>query len=371
MSNYYKTDQTYVSGSMTLPQKYYTSDEIYIRENERIFSRQWFCAGHISRIPNIGDFFLVDAFGESIIVLRDQGSEVHAFYNVCRHRGTHMCEETEGRFNKSVQCPYHAWTYSLDGRLIGAPLMKGVEDFHMNDYPLHPVPMQIWNGFIFLNFTKSPEPFETAFAQLLQKFDPWNPSVLKSARRIIYEVKANWKFIFQNYNECYHCPPVHPQLARISPSDSGENDLIAGPFIGGFMLISGAESLTSSGRTCALPVGRLNEEDHHRVYYYSISPNMLLSLHPDYVLFHTLWPQSPSHTIIHCEWLFNPDSFGRADFRPEDGIEFWDLTNRQDWHMCELAQIGVSSRAYQPSPYSPREALPAAFDRNYLEVMGE
>jgi Rieske 2Fe-2S family protein len=135
------------------------------------------------------------------------------------------------------------------------------------------------------------------------------------------------------------------------------------------MSIEGASSLTLSGNVCAAPVGELSEEDHQRVYYYSFSPNLLLSLHPDYVMFHTIWPQSPAQSIIHCEWLFHPDSFGRADFHPEDGIEFWDITNRQDWHMCELSQLGVSSRAYQPGPYSPREALPAAFDKHYLQVM--
>lgn len=115
----------------------------------------------------------------------------------------------------------------------------------------------------------------------------------------------------------------------------------------------------------------LSTDDHQRVYYYSISPNLLLSLHPDYVMFHTIWPQSPKRSIIQCEWLFYPDAFGRANFHPEDGIEFWDMTNRQDWHMCELSQIGVSSRAYQPGPYSPREALPAAFDRRYMKLMNE
>jgi len=369
MVTYYKTEQTFLSGSKTLRREYYLSPEIFTTEQERIFTKQWFCAGHVSRVPEAGDYFILDAHGESVIILRDQKGEIRAFYNVCRHRGTHMCEESEGRFSKSIQCPYHAWTYSLDGRLIGAPLMKGVSDFNKDEFPLHAVYLQVWEGFIFLNLAGSPEPFQEVFAPIASKFNGWNLPILKSERRITYNVKANWKFIFQNYNECYHCPPVHPQLARISSSDSGENDLIAGPFIGGFMTIDKADSLTYSGRACAMPVADLSSEDLHRVYYYSIAPNMLLSLHPDYVMFHTVWPQSPDRTMIHCEWLFHPEAFRRADFHPDDGIDFWDETNRQDWHMCELSQKGVSSRAYQPSPYSPREALPAAFDRNYLEQM--
>lgn len=369
MVTFYKPEQTFLSGSKTLAREYYLSPGIFAAEQERIFTRQWFCAGHVSRIPGSGDYFLLDAFGESIIILRDHDEEIRAFYNVCRHRGTSMCEESEGRFSKSIQCPYHAWTYSLDGKLIGAPLMKGVEDFNREEFPLHAVHLQVWEGFVFLNLAVAPEPFEQAFAPILDKFSKWNLPILRSERRIVYDVKANWKFIFQNYNECYHCPPVHPQLARISPSTSGENDLVEGSFIGGFMTIEGADSLTYSGRVCAMPVADLASEDLHRIYYYSIAPNMLLSLHPDYVMFHTIWPQSPDRCLINCEWLFHPEASSRADFNPADGIDFWDETNRQDWHMCELSQKGVSSRAYKPGPYSPREALPAAFDRHYLEQM--
>ena len=369
MVTYYKPEETFLNGSRTLAREYYLSPEVFTAEQERIFTKRWFCAGHVSRLPGAGDYFILDAYAESIIVLRDTNGEVRAFYNVCRHRGTHMCEQAEGRFSKSIQCPYHAWTYALDGRLIGAPRMKGVADFNKEEFPLHAVNLRVWEGFIFLNLARTPEPFEQAFAPILGKFGSWNLPQLKPERRISYDVKANWKFIFQNYNECYHCPPVHPQLARISPFDSGENDLVQGAFIGGFMTIEGADSLTYSGRTCALPVDELPEADRHRVYYYSIAPNMLLSLHPDYVMFHTIWPQAPGQTLIHCEWLFHPEASLQTDFRPGDGIDFWDETNRQDWHMCELSQKGVASRAYQPGPYSPQEALPAAFDRNYLEYM--
>jgi glycine betaine catabolism A len=372
MVTFYRPEQTFLTGSKTLAREYYASPEIYATEIERIFTRRWFCAGHASRIPNTGDYFLLDAHGESVIIVRDQAGQVQAFYNVCRHRGTRVCEAPEGQLNKSIQCPYHAWTYGLDGKLIGAPLMKDVEDFDRDNYPLHTVAMHIWQGFIFLNFSAAPEPFEQAFAPLVRKFKNWpgwELARLKPARRVRYEVRANWKLIFQNYNECYHCAPLHPQLVKISPPTSGENDFNEGPVLGGFMLITDADSLTLSGRACAIPVGEIPAEDHRRVYYYSIAPNMLLSLHPDYVMFHTIWPRSSGESTIDCEWLFHPEAFGREDFNPEDGIEFWDQTNRQDWHICEQAQLGVSSRAYRPSPYSPRESLPAAFDRDYLAQM--
>ena len=143
MVTYSRPEQTYLTGSKTLAREYFVSPEVFAAENERVFSRRWFCAGHVSRIPETGDFFLLDAYGENIIVLRDQAGEVRAFYNVCRHRGTRVCEEAEGRLSKSIQCPYHAWTYSLDGKLIGAPLMKDVEDFDKNEYPLHTLRLKV------------------------------------------------------------------------------------------------------------------------------------------------------------------------------------------------------------------------------------
>jgi len=192
---------------------------------------------------------------------------------------------------------------------------------------------------------------------------------LRSAKRIEYDVQANWKLIFENYSECYHCAGVHPELSKISPSDSAENDLTDGPFLGGFMRIASDKSLTMSSKTCALPVGDFGNDDFRFVFYYSIFPNMLLSLHPDYVMVHQLEPQSPERTLILCDWFFHPNAFEREDFNPDDAIEFWDMINKQDWHVCELSQQGISSRAYEPGPYSARESIPAAWDRYYLRVM--
>jgi Rieske 2Fe-2S family protein len=235
---------------------------------------------------------------------------------------------------------------------------------------LNKVNTGLWEGFIFLNLAKNPVPLETVFAPLSGKFSHWNLPKLRSAKRIEYDVRANWKLIFENYSECYHCPLVHPALSKITPYDSAENDLTEGPFLGGFMPITSGNSLTMSGNACALPVGEIRAEDHQRVFYYSIFPNMLLSMHPDYVMVHQIWPQSTGRVLIYCDWLFHPDAFGRPDFRPDDAIEFWDMTNKQDWHVCELSQQGITSRSYQPGPYGPRETIPAAWDREYLRVLG-
>ena len=360
-----KTTGTFPPGAKTLAQEYFVSPEIFAREQKTIFSAQWVCVGHQSQLARAGDYFVAAVAGESLIVARSQEDAIHGFYNVCRHRGTRLCEDAHGH-SAAIRCPYHAWTYALDGRLIGAPHMEAAPGFERAEHSLHPVRLALWEGFIFINLARDSPPLATVFAPLLAKFSHWNLPRLRSARRIEYDVSANWKLIFENYSECYHCPGVHPMLSKVSPSDSAENDLCEGPFLGGFMAITQGGSLTMSGEACALPVGDMREEDHARVFYYSIFPNLLLSMHPDYVMVHQIWPLAPARTRILCDWFFHPEAFDRADFRPEDAIEFWDVTNQQDWHVCELSQQGISSRVYQPGPYSPRESIPAAWDREYL-----
>jgi len=363
-----KTTETFTAGAKTLPQRYFISPEIFAKEQEVIFFTQWVCVGHQSEIAKGGDYFVREVAGESLIIVRDKRGEIDGFFNVCRHRGTRLCEERSGHFS-AIQCPYHAWTYGLDGRLIGAPHMDDVPGFVKADYSLQAVNLALWEGFIFANLADSPTPLEETFAPLAGKFSHWNLPKLRSAKRIEYDVRANWKLIFENYSECYHCPGVHPMLSKVSPYDSAENDVCEGPFLGGFMSITKGTGLTMSGKACALPVGDIRSEDHARVFYYSIFPNMLLSLHPEYVMVHQLWPKSLQRTLILCDWFFHPEAFDRDDFHPNDAIEFWDVTNRQDWHVCELSQQGIASRAYQPGPYSPRESIPAAWDREYLRFM--
>jgi len=259
--------------------------------------------------------------------------------------------------------------------LLGAPHMDEVPGFDKADYSLRAVNLALWEGFIFINLDENAMPLEEWFAPLNGKFSHWNMPILRPAKRIEYDVRANWKLMFENYSECYHCPGVHPMLAKVSPYDSAQNDLSEGPFLGGFMKINKGAGLTMSGKACALPVGGIKRADEEEadddglVFYYSIFPNMLLSLHPEYVMVHQLWPMSPERTLIVCDWFFHPDAFNRPDFKPDDAIEFWDMTNKQDWHVCELSQQGIASRAYQPGPYSSRESIPAAWDRYYLRVM--
>jgi glycine betaine catabolism A len=361
-----------MDGARTLPQAYFTSPEIYADEVAKIFYRRWLCAGRSSEIPAPGDYVVRQIGNAAVILLRDKTGRIRGFHNTCRHRGTRLCEAPIGNVGDRIVCPYHSWVYGLDGRLIGAPSTADIEGFDKDDYPLHAVPTAEWEGFVFYHIGANPQPFAEAFAPLIGRFSRFNLPALVSASRIDYDVQCNWKLLFQNYSECYHCSPVHPALVKLTPATSGENDLYDGPFLGGFMVINDdAGSMTMSGRACGLPVGeQLTDADERRVYYYSLFPNMLLSLHPDYVMFHTMWPDGPARTRITCEWLFNAATLEDKSFDPQDGVKFWDMTNRQDWHICEESHRGIVSPAYTPGPYSPRESLSAAFDREVLRALG-
>ena len=359
------------NGARTLPQVYYTSEAIFRREMEHIFSDRWLFAGHVSQVAEPGDFFLFGIDRESLIILRDRQDKVRAYFNVCRHRGSRICSDARGRFASAIQCPYHAWTYGLDGTLVGAPIMGEQKDFSKDDYPLNPASVRVWEGLIFVNLSTEPESFESAFAPLIGKFSSWQISQLRSAHQTVYDVEANWKLLFQNYSECYHCPTVHPTLNRLTPFRNSLNDLKEGPFLGGPMqLAQTGSSMTMSGSRCAAPLGGLSGDDQDLVYYYTLFPNLFLSLHPDYVLIHRGDPRGVDRTQITCEWFFHPDAMAGKDFDPAPAIDFWDMTNRQDWHLCTISQQGISSRTYTTGPYADLESQLAAFDREYLRALG-
>ena len=373
--NFLKTTASYRQGARTMEGRYYTSPEIYAEEQERIFGRRWICVGREHSLGSPGDFLTATIAGESLVVVRDKAGALHAFYNVCRHRGTRLCEREHGNLGGSIQCPYHAWTYGLDGRLMGAPHMNEVDGFDKADYPLHEASLATWEGFVFVTLEREAEPFEAVYAPVLHRFARYGLGRLVTVRRIAYDVKANWKLVLQNYNECLHCPTIHPELSTKLPYTSGANDLAEGPFLGGSMDIKPPnESATISGRMCALPLegakGRTGEgAEGQRAYYYALFPTMMLSLHPDYAVYYMVQPMTAVTSRVTCEWMVHPDAPSSPGYNITDAEEFWDVTNRQDWHICEQSQLGISSRVYQPGPYSPRESIPAAWDLVYLKAM--
>jgi Rieske 2Fe-2S family protein len=357
------------AGALTLPGHYYNDPGVFQQEIERIFLGSWMCIGRSEQIAHAGDYFLFELGPESLIIVRDQHGDVHAHFNVCSHRGTRICEQHSGRFSETIQCPYHAWTFALDGTLRSARHMQETPGFDTADWPLVSVRIVEWEGFLLLCADESAPPFEHNFAPLLGRFSRWGLPELRLGKRISYEVQANWKLIVQNYSECYHCPLIHPQLVEISPWRSGRNDLSEGPFLGGFMDLLHKSMTSDNGHSPRPTLAGLDHNDLQRVYYYSIFPNLLLSLHPDYVMAHTLTPLSHDRTQVVCEWFFDPQTMAQPDFDPSDAVAFWDTTNRQDWHVCELSQRGIASRAYRSGPYAQAEGLLHAFDSYYLQMM--
>lgn len=362
-----KTAATHRPGARALAREHYTSPDVLTAEAERIFAALWNCGGRSSRVAQPGDYVVRSVAGESIIVVRGHDGVLRAFFNVCRHRGTQICTESSGRFTPVMQCPYHAWTYATDGTLVGAPHMRDVADFDPAAYPLHAAAVAEHDGFVFVSVASRPPSFAEWFAPLAGRLRRFGLGGLEIGHRAEYEVRANWKLVFENYSECLHCPVIHPELSARLPYESGANDLVEGPFLGGCMTIADPhESATVSGRSCAPPItADLDPDDRRRAYYYSVMPNLLLSIHPDYVNYYLLTPLAVDRTRIESEWLFRMPAVN-----PSDAIAFWDTVNRQDWHIIEQSQRGIASRRYVPGPYSPRESIAAAWDREYVRLLG-
>ncbi len=363
----------------TLPRRFYADPDYYKTELERWYFTRWICAGRADQIPKPGDYFTRALGDESVIVARDGAGAAHALFNVCRHRGTRICSEAEGHFVDRIQCPYHAWTYDLGGRLLAAPHMS--PEFCKEDYPLHRAGCEVWDGHIFINLSRalpaSPAPpappaLRDQLADLPDRFAGWRMADLRLGRRIVYDVRANWKLIVLNYNECLHCPTLHPALNRLHHYLGADNVQPHACYVGGAMgFRDGVETMSVDGKRRREYLPGLSDRQRREVSYYAIFPNLLLSLHPDYMMTHTLWPRAHDRTEIVCEWHFHPDEMAKPAFQADDAIEFWDLTNREDWWIAERSQLGITSRVYQPGPYSEREDLLWAFDETVRREAGE
>lgn len=351
----------------TLPATCYTDMSWFQAEMEHIFAAMWL---HVCRVEDVaarGRFVRRDVAGASVLVVGNGQGGARAFHNVCRHRGTLICDAPEGSFAGSIQCPYHAWTYDLEGRLIGAPQMDEVEGFRREDFPLRAVACDVWDGHVFINLSPAPGPLSEQLGDLPSHFAPWEMGRLRRVRRIEYDVAANWKLIVQNYNECLHCPIIHPLLNRMHHYLGAMNVPSTDTYCGGAMgLKEGVETLSADGRRRRAVLPGLSPDQHRLVNYFALYPNLLLTLHPDYMLTVTLWPIAPDRTRLLAEWHFHPDEIARPGFVYEDAVEFWDVTNREDWAISERSQRGIASRGYTPGPFARREMQLWEFDRFVL-----
>ena len=346
-----------------LPPRVFHDPAVLAYEQEAWFAGGWVSVGREEDVLEPGRYFLAGVAGESLIVVRGSDGRLRAFHNVCRHRGARLVEEPCGK-EPRFQCPYHAWIYDLEGRLRTPRHTELLVDFDPAEWGLVPARLETWQGFVFLDLSGDAPPLREHLGDLVAGFDRFDLGALRRAERIDYDVKANWKALAENYLECYHCPGVHPQLNKITPYNLGQYLPWQGPFCGSYMeVLPEYETLSLTGEAAGRPaIFGMTEEDHHRVYYFALFPNQLISLHPDYLMAHWITPLEPGRTLVRCEWYFDPVEMAKPGFDPSDAIGFWDLTNRQDWHVCELQQQGTASRAYTPGRYSAIESSVQGFD---------
>jgi glycine betaine catabolism A len=294
---------------------------------------------------------------------------LRAFYNICRHRGATIVEEDAGQLVR-FQCPYHAWVYDLEGNLRPPRHTETLEEFDCAAFSLFPVRLETWQGFIFLNLDKDAPPLAEHIGEFPMHFDRFPIADLKRAKRMEYTVRANWKALMENYAECYHCPGVHPLLNHLTPYNLGGYLGGAGAWAASWMELTGDfETLSSDGymhgRT---PMPGMQEHDLKRVYYAWIWPNLLFSLHPDYLMTHQVWPIDAESSFVYCDLYCHPETMTQPDFDIAGPSEFWDLTNRQDWHVCELQQRGTASAAYTPGRYAAIERMVHTFDARVADL---
>jgi Rieske 2Fe-2S family protein len=346
-----------------LPPRVFHDPDVFAYEMENWYGGGWVSVGREEDALVAGQYFLASVAGESMIVVRGNDGVLRAFYNVCRHRGAVLVEDESGQMPR-FQCPYHAWIYDLEGRLKTPRHTELLVDFDPAAWGLVEATCATWQGIVYLDLLGEAPPLTEWLGDAVPNFARFDLGALRRARRIDYDVKANWKALIENYEECYHCPGVHPQLNKITPYNTGAYLPWQGPFIGSYMdVLPEYETLSLTGEAAGRPpIPGMTAEDEHRVYYFGVWPNQLLSLHPDYLMLHWLVPLEPGRTLVRCEWYFDPAEMAKSDFDPSDAIDFWDLTNRQDWHVCELQQRGTKSRAYTAGRYSAIESSVHGFD---------
>jgi Rieske 2Fe-2S family protein len=361
-----------VTGSLrpTLDAGAYLSDEVWATERDRIWFRQWVLVGRDHDLPEPGDRVVVDVAGESIVVVRDDDGTLRGFFNVCRHRGAQLVDPNGpacGSFGAAIQCPYHAWTYGLDGALRRAPFLTADQTPTVS---LHPVAIETWGGFVFAHLTpEAATPLAEQLGPIPARASNYPLEELRRGLTFTYDVAANWKTIAENYNECYHCGPVHPTLCDLVPSFRRGGSGLDWP--DGIPHREGAWTFTTTGTSNREPFPTLNENERVKHKGELIYPNLLLSLSAEHVAAFRLESHGPSSTTVVCDLLFAPDAIDAPDFDPTDAGDLWDITNREDWAICESVQRGMSSRAWSGGWFAPMEDDTADITVWYARSMSE
>lgn len=360
----------------TLPGQYYTDPAIFTLEQSRIFERRWLAVAHLSDVDKPGRFKTVEACGESVVLVRGRDGALRAFFNVCRHRGARLCVEAEGEARRALQCPYHAWTYGFDGKLVAAPNLTKMPDIDRAEYGLVPVHLREWLGYAWICLAEDPPSFDETVRDAIAgrlgepaAIDHWQLDELQVGRRIGYDVRANWKLIVENFMECYHCATIHPELTEVLPEFA--QGYAAQYYVGhGAEFGAGVAGFTVDGGAGFDRLGGVDDGHDRRYYAITVNPQVFVNLVPDHVIFHRMYPMAADRTVVECDWLYSKEvvASGKDVSR---SVELFHRVNRQDFAACERCQPAMSSRIYtRGGVLVPSEHHIAAFHSWVRDALG-
>ena len=380
----------------SLDQAFYTDNDIYRRDIEEVYLKSWLYAGHLSEIPRVGDWFLFEMAGESVIIVRGEDNSVNALLNVCRHRGSKICLDNSGCSRKLV-CRYHGWSYDLDGRLHSAAHMP--DDFDKSEISLKKIHTEILEGMIFINFSEKPASFEPVRDDLSGCLSPYRLDKAKVAHRQTYAINANWKLSVENYTECYHCAPSHPEytrghsLAKPGARSTAEMEEImsragvcglseksvncvyldeagfgTGYAFERYPMWRGHITGSEDGQAVAPLMGGIRDYDGGTTDF-QVGPVSFALAYCDYVVIYRFTPVSLNRSECDITWLVNGDAEEGKDYDKARLTWLWDVTTAADKRIIEYNAEGVKSRYYKPGPYSKMEDYTWKFMTWYLQTI--
>ncbi len=354
----------------TLPGPAYHSQETYALDKERVFYRNWIYVGRAERVARAGAWMRVEIADESILVVRGKDDQIRGFYNVCRHRGSRICEDEQGEVRARLRCPYHAWAYDLDGTLVTTPMIEK-DEIDRASTSLWPVRVEVWEGFVFANLSRDePRPLLEHLAD--QQDDTlglarFGLADLRIGKVTVNEVQANWKIVIENYNECLHCPTIHPELVAVVPAYRRGDIFESGREDGGVSLADGRTAIVDDPRL-RLPLlpGFKTGGDPESYYGAGVYPTMFLDVDGSSCLATAVFPTGPRSCRLVTEYLFSPEALEDPAFDPAPVVDFNERVTRQDGDACERVQRGVTSRAFDHGVFPAKDAWVHGFDQRYL-----
>ena len=367
----------------SLPQSYYISEAQFALDVDRVWRRQWLYAGHVSQVQSPGDFFTFNFLDDSLIIVRTQSGEVRAFYNTCRHRGMRLCEGP-GHARRIV-CPYHSWTYSLEGQLLTASRQQGELTIDYSDLGLVPVQVSVWQGLIFVTF--SPDPLREVEAMVgpegTAEMARLEPEKMKVIHEAVYRTAANWKLLLENGVECYHCTTVHPEFCQVL-DPAGMTGYYSADYIPELVqelvlpIQYGKDTLSLDGNLVSKKLlgefgrGKPIAPDYSGTGFMTQPGYSWGDFHPDHAMIANCYPVGPLQSDFVVSWLVHEDAVEGVDYEVDKVIALWDITHRQDAETLERQQRGILSSVYTPGPDSAtaEPGIKVALDL-YLNMLGE